>query len=367
MSDSPPPAAETDDPPTSAEEGSPLAATPAAIANDSPLEPSSDQGSPGPRKRPLRRRIRKCLAKIGIWLLRWTFPPVYVAYMWFVYLTSKVEYVDTDLLWLLRERYGAMVGILWHQEVFTVAYSFRRFEGHTLASQSDLGTLVAALLKLNGFVVFRGGSSSSKKRRGRVLPDLIRHMEEVPGVAYGITCDGSNGPIYEVKRGSVSIAHACHKPMMVARTWAKRRIRVGSWDRAYVPLPFNHIVQCFVGPYFTPIDASKEELETFRLALENELLELTNWVHDYLGEVAPPEGRPDFPPGWQPTWTPGKLPRYAFDPPEGHPAADQTQGEPRKARPRRRQARAVARSMGNWPSRGTGPLPPTERSEPPPE
>lgn len=354
--DAPPP--ETPAP----EPGTPEQGT-AAQAAAAPTESESAPREPDkPRKpRSLKRRIRKVFARFGVWLATWLLPPIYVAYMWFVHVTSKVEYIDTDILWLLRERYGAMIGVLWHQEVFTVAYAFRHYEGHTLASRSDFGSLIAAMLKLNGFVVFRGGSSKSKSRRTKVLPEMIRHMEEVPGVAYGITCDGSNGPIYEVKKGSVVIAHACHKPMIVARTWAKRRINFSSWDRAFVPLPFNHIVQAFAGPYFTPIDASKEDLEVFRQHLQNELLEITNWVHDYVGEPAPPEGRRDFPEGWAPTWTPGELPRYAFDPPEGHPAASQTKAEPVRAAPRRRQARAVERSMGTWKTRAEGaPLPPTE-------
>ena len=47
-------------------------------------------------------------------------------------------------------------------------------------------------LHRNGFIVFRGGSTDSHSRRRQILPDMIRHMKEVPGVAYGITCDGSN-------------------------------------------------------------------------------------------------------------------------------------------------------------------------------
>ena len=106
---------------------------------------------------------------------------------------------------------------------------------------------------------------------------MIARMQEQPGVAYGITCDGSKGPPYVVKPGSIQIAHACHKPMIPARTWCRRRIQLKGWDRAVIPLPFNHIVQAFVGPYFPPVDCDRPEvLERFRQHLENELLELTS-------------------------------------------------------------------------------------------
>ena len=80
--------------------------------------------------------------------------------------------------------------------VFMVAWSFRQYEGHTLASTSDFGSVITSMLKLNGFVVFRGGSTAAQRRRQQVLPELIRHMRETPAVAYGITCDGSQGPPY---------------------------------------------------------------------------------------------------------------------------------------------------------------------------
>jgi lysophospholipid acyltransferase (LPLAT)-like uncharacterized protein len=294
------------------------------------------------RKTSFKRRLKRVLTRPLLLLARLLLPPIYCLYMWFVYLTSKVEHIDTDVLWWLRERYGGLVGIMWHQEVFMVAYSFRQYEGHTLASRSDFGDLIAAMLKLNGFIVFRGGSTKAHTRKAKILPEMIRHMREFPGVAYGITCDGSKGPPYRVKDGTIKIAHACHKPMIVARTWCKRRINLKGWDRAAIPLPFNHIVQAFAGPYFPPADADDPEvLERFRQHMENELLELTWWVHERIGDL-PPEPRHGFPEGWTPKWG-GELPKLPFEPEPGHPALSQTRAEPVRRRAKRRQAAAVAR------------------------
>jgi lysophospholipid acyltransferase (LPLAT)-like uncharacterized protein len=264
--------------------------------------------------------------------------------MWFVYKTSRVVHENTDLLWLLRERYGGLVGIMWHQEVFMVAWAFRHYEGHTLASPSEFGNIITGLLKRNGFVVFRGGSTNSRSRHRRVLPDMIRHMQEVPGVAFGITCDGTNGPPYKVKTGSITIAHAGAKPMIVARTWCKRRIDLPGWDRSYIPLPFNHIVQAFAGPYFVPVGADDPAvLEAFRAEIENELLELTYYVHQQIGDV-PAEPRFGFPPGWEPSWG-GAISNPPFEPPSPHPALRQRGAEPEGEKAKRRQRDAVARHL----------------------
>ena len=296
-----------------------------------------------PRKRPLRRRLRRRLAKFGVGLLTYIAPVIYQSYMWLVYATSRVEHENTDLLWLLRERYGGLVGIMWHQEVFTVAWSFRRYEGHTLASPGDLGNIITALLKANDFVVFRGGSTKSKSRKRVVLPDMIEHMRSVPGVAFGITCDGSKGPAYRVKTGSIVIAHACSKPMAVSRTWCKRRINLRGWDRSYIPLPFNHIIQTFAGPYFVPPGADDPEiLEAFRREIENELLELTYYVHERIGDL--PETLDfGFPDGWQPKWG-GRLPVLPLEAPKGHPALEEKRAEPMGEKFKKLQREAVERA-----------------------
>jgi lysophospholipid acyltransferase (LPLAT)-like uncharacterized protein len=308
-----------------------------------------DEPTPNRRKTKLKRRVKRALGRPFLLLVQWVFPLVYCLYMKFVYLTSKVEHLNTDLLWALRERYGGLVGVMWHQEVVMVAWSFRQYEGHTLASEGDFGDIITRMLKLNGFVVIRGGSSSKGRTRKKVLPELIEHMRTVPGVAYGITCDGSKGPPYVIKKGTIQIAHACNKPMLVARTWCKRRINLKGWDRAAIPLPFNHIVQTFVGPYFPPADADTPEvLERFRKHLEDELLELTWWTHVRIRDV-PPEPRFGFPPGWTPSWG-EEFPRYPFEAPDGHPANAESGAQPLHSGAQRRQVAAVERWKAGSPT-----------------
>ena len=130
--------------------------------------------------------------------------------------------------------------------------------------------------------------------------------------------------------------------MIASRTWCKRRIDLKGWDRAYIPLPFNRIVQAFAGPYFVPTDADDpERLEAFRQELEGELLELTHWVHRLLDDPPRDPGF-GFPEGWTPSWG-DDLPRYPFEAPEGHPARNEAGAQPQHRGAQRRQAAAVAR------------------------
>ncbi len=77
-------------------------------------------------------------------------------------------------------------------------------------------------------------------------------MQTTPGVIYGLTVDGSKGPAYRMKMGGVLIARECGGPLALVRTWYKRSIRLKTWDRMAVPLPFNVIKYYLRGPYFVP-------------------------------------------------------------------------------------------------------------------
>jgi lysophospholipid acyltransferase (LPLAT)-like uncharacterized protein len=210
------------------------------------------------RKRTTERRIRKelrrALMKVGVY----TVPYLYVAYMWFVYKTSRVEELGfrPDLV---RERGGGVYAI-WHDEVFFVAWSFGKYRPDTLASAGDSGEIITRMLRLCGFNVFRGGSSTSRKRRSStVLRDMIDHMKSHEGTVYGITTDGSKGPIYRMKKGAVTIAANAGSELFVEKTWCKRYFQLPTWDRTLVPLPFNHIAHVYAGPIVPKPDASTEQ------------------------------------------------------------------------------------------------------------
>jgi len=218
-------------------------------------------------------------------------PSLYLLYMRLVYATSRVRANDFGRLHdIIREHDGA-VGLLWHEEVFTVAYGYPHlgFRPHTLASLGRIGELITRLLLRCGFVVFRGGSSSKASRhRADVVPELIEHMRSNPEVIYGLTVDGSQGPPYRMKRGGVVVARECGRPIVLARTWYRRCLRLPTWDRTAIPLPWNEIVYSLAGPYRVPTDAASEPgLARFVLELEDRLIELALRSYAELGQTPP--------------------------------------------------------------------------------
>jgi lysophospholipid acyltransferase (LPLAT)-like uncharacterized protein len=259
------------------------------------------------KRKPISKRVRRWLAAAAVRFAAMVLPRLYVAYMWLVETTSRKEdALLGDLLLGSVERYDRAIAVLWHQEVFSVAYNYRRFHGHTLASVSDFGQVITKMLTLCNFTVFRGGSGS-KSRRTSVLPALIDHMNSNPRVIYGLTVDGSRGPVYRVKPGCVAIARACRAPIVVVRTWYKRGITLPTWDRSQIPLPFNRKLTLAVGPYWIAPDADDRTEEAFRVHIENELLELAHRSFLRIGSRRRAESRWGFPWQWRSRWQPDQL------------------------------------------------------------
>lgn len=245
-------------------------------AKDNPGEAPPPQPE---RKTRLPRRMKKAFKRMMVRLAVITLPRVYLTYMWFVYKTSKVEELGF-LPSQMREQCGEGVWALWHDEVFCVAYAFGKYKPHTLASRGDFGELIARLLKLCNFTIFRGGSSSSRKRRSsEILKDMIDCMNSEDGVLYGITTDGSMGPAYRMKRGVVKIGMACQAPLAVQRTWCKRYVQLPSWDQTFIPMPFNHFVHVYQGPFYPPRkDAGPEAMEDFAIEVERALCRISGYA-----------------------------------------------------------------------------------------
>ena len=243
--------------------------------------------------RRVRHALRPHVARPLLWLGVRTLPRLYVLYMGLVWRTSRIDAHDFSRGREILERHRGAVSLVLHQDVMLMGYGVPRlgFPLHTLASVGDAGEIITRALELCGFVVFRGGAASrSSRRRLGVLRSMIAHMRDTDGVTYGITVDGSKGPIYEMKEGGIAIARACGVPVVVCRLWSSRCIQLRTWDRTAIPLPFGRIDVRMLGPFFPPKDSEGEAAaERFRLERERDLIELAGESHERAGEARPPE------------------------------------------------------------------------------
>ena len=171
------------------------------------------------------------------------------------------------------------VGALWHRGFFIAAGIFRDSGLAVPVSESRDGERIAAVLRGLGFADPPRGSSSRGARR--LLVQLIRRARA--GESLAILPDGPRGPAREVKPGVVAVARSAGRPVVPVGLSARPAVRVGSWDRALVPLPFARVQVAVGDPIRIPEGAGNDELVARGLALQKELDRLTARADALLG------------------------------------------------------------------------------------
>ena len=135
-----------------------------------------------------------------------------------------------------------------------------------MVSASKDGGLLAGVLKKFGVQPVRGSTS----RRGRqALLELTTWAER--GYDLALTPDGPRGPCYEVQDGVTQVAQVTGLPIIPTTYWLAWKIRLGSWDRFQIPLPFTKCVVEFGAPVRVAREASDEAREEARCRVEAEL------------------------------------------------------------------------------------------------
>lgn len=257
--------------------------------------------------RKLTHKIKRMRNKFLMWIAKHTIPTLYVAYMKFVWKTSKI--IDGGVLledYLKNHEDKRVSCLLWHQDAIFVAWSYRHYQGITIASKGDSGEIISRLLTKCGYhFVWRGGSSKSKKHKAKILDEFLRYYKVHADHPLGLTVDGSSGPVFHCKHGGIVIAQQCNCPIMLWRIWPKKKIFLPTWDRMVLPAPFNTIRVNTVGPYYVSPDLTPEELEQKRAFIENELLELAWETAMEIDGKIPPALAKLFPEGWTPQWKEG--------------------------------------------------------------
>ena len=130
----------------------------------------------------------------------------------------------------------------WHQrQVFSLVYlrGLRRsgVNPGALVSPSKDGELVARLLQHLGVTAVRGSGRRSGALAIRDMYIAIKDQDLSPLIAP----DGSTGPAHEFKPGAIMLARLSGSPVVPVSFACTRGIRLGTWDRLLVPLPFSRV------------------------------------------------------------------------------------------------------------------------------
>ncbi|MFN7388125.1 lysophospholipid acyltransferase family protein [Brevundimonas sp.] len=139
---------------------------------------------------------------------------------------------------------GGVICAFWHSRIALSPASWdltRAQPTKALVSLSSDGQFLARALAQQGFPAIRGSSANkdkgdAAKGGSRALRDGLRQLK-VGGLA--ITPDGPRGPSRVMAEGMPLMAKMSGAPVVFIGVSCNPAIRLNSWDRAVLPLPFS--------------------------------------------------------------------------------------------------------------------------------
>lgn len=191
--------------------------------------------------------------------------------------TIRYEWRDASGV-LSIDKDQSVIFCIWHNRLSLCLEVYRVFlrdiqrpcKLAAMVSASKDGGLLARVLEHYGVQPVRGSTS----RRGRqALLELVSWSER--GYDLAITPDGPRGPCYTVQEGVIALAQITGRPVLPVSYHLTWKIRLKSWDRFQIPLPFTKCLMHFTPPVYVPREASDAEREEFRKAVEQRLNSVT--------------------------------------------------------------------------------------------
>lgn len=150
---------------------------------------------------------------------------------------------------------GPVIVCFWHSRIALSPACWplaRAQEPRALISQSADGEFIARAMTWLGFPAIRGSKRNLKKPRAdkggaQALRAMVQWLKGRHGVA--ITPDGPRGPAETMGEGPPLLARLSGAPVLLVGLAARPCLKLPSWDRAVLPLPFSRGAIVWDGPF----------------------------------------------------------------------------------------------------------------------
>jgi len=184
---------------------------------------------------------------------------IFAGYSKLVFMTLRMTVEGQDkaeAVWAQGRTKGAgAILCFWHSRIPMSPLSWpqspARQDMRALISLSNDGEFIARTVEKLGFPSIRGSSAKktdlAKNKHGeQAFRDMVKWVKDGGGIA--ITPDGPRGPAEHMEKGTPSLARVTGAPVIFVGLAAKPCIRLGSWDRTLIPLPFARAAMVWDGP-----------------------------------------------------------------------------------------------------------------------
>jgi len=173
-------------------------------------------------------------------VLSWTL----AAWMRFCFATIRWTHVNESVAEAVWKQGGGVLCAFWHSRLALapVCWPYGRAQPvKGLISLSPDGQFIARAMGLLGIPAIRGSSANKDKLdRAKGGSQALRDgLKQLRVGALGLTPDGPRGPVRQMAEGLPLMARISGAPVLFIGLSCNPAIRLNSWDRALVPLPFG--------------------------------------------------------------------------------------------------------------------------------
>ena len=184
--------------------------------------------------RPLRNPV---IQGVLAWLL--------AGWMRFCFATIRWTHRNEGVAEAVWKQGGGVLCTFWHSRIGLSPACWpldRAQPAKALISLSPDGQFIARAVALQGIPAVRGSSANKDKADrakggSQALRDGLRQIRSGGGLA--ITPDGPRGPARQMAEGLPLLAKLSKSPALFIGLSCNPAIRLNSWDRAILPLPFS--------------------------------------------------------------------------------------------------------------------------------
>lgn len=192
---------------------------------------------------------------------------LFAAWLRFCYATLRWTRENEDQAKAVWASGGGAILCFWHARIPLGPQSWPqgpdKQDMRALISRSADGEFIALTVQQIGFPAIRGSSKKAsdpgKNKHGeQAFRDMIKWVKGGGGIA--ITPDGPRGPVEVMQPGTPTLARVTGAPVIFVGLASTPCIRIGSWDRTLIPLPFSRGAMVWDGPHYAGRDDDLEAL-----------------------------------------------------------------------------------------------------------
>ena len=193
--------------------------------------------------------------------------------------TARIRQYPGQLGPAYVEKNKPFIFAVWHSRIIFAAWYFSFYPTCAMISRHSDGELAAATFKKLGIEAARGSTTEGGMT---ALRKLVQMMNQ--GLIAAITPDGPRGPARRLQEGVISLGQLSQRPIIPISFSSRHAVRLKSWDRFLVPMPFSRSSIVYGEPIMVPRKLDAATKEDYRIKVEAELNRVTDLSDEMVGQ-----------------------------------------------------------------------------------